>query len=105
MKASKSVSSCSVDSITSFLLWWELAETIRRLVAIRADNLALRDGSYEELSVSNTALAFHRKLGTDEVIVAANLDGIAMSMFPGCWTTGRGQMNSKTSIHAFLQLI
>lgn len=62
---------------------WELAQTIRRLAAIRAGSLALRDGSYEELFVSNTALAFRRKLGTDEVIVAANLNSTTMSMVPG----------------------
>ncbi len=61
----------------------ELVDTIKRLAAIRSESPALRDGSYEELFVSNTTLAFRRRLGADEVVVVANLNGTSMNMLPG----------------------
>jgi len=50
----------------------DLESAIRSLSALRASSRALRRGSYRELAVAGTSLAFERVAGGDRAVVAVN---------------------------------
>jgi cyclomaltodextrinase / maltogenic alpha-amylase / neopullulanase len=50
----------------------DLERTIRSLAALRSSSRALRRGSYRELAVASTSLAFERESGGERAVVAVN---------------------------------
>jgi cyclomaltodextrinase / maltogenic alpha-amylase / neopullulanase len=57
----------------------DLERAIRVLASLRRSSRALRRGSYRELSVANTSLAFEREAGGERAVVAVN-GGAATSL-------------------------
>ena len=61
----------------------------RRLLTLRRDTPALREGDFNLLAVGATALAYERRLGNESVIVAINYGSVASALSLPALVSGR----------------
>ena len=81
----------------------ELKGLLCKLGAIRQANLALTDGVYRELLLTNRQYAFARILGNEAVITAVNNDANPVHMEINCPVSASGAQEALTGTDAELQ--
>ncbi|MEZ4516833.1 MAG: hypothetical protein R3C44_08335 [Chloroflexota bacterium] len=54
--------------------------TVKQLIAIRHDHIALRRGDFEVLAATNEAIAYKRQFGDNIALVAFNMSDLPQTL-------------------------